>query len=693
MAQTSNQKETASVRLTVTANLLESKDAEKVPRGVAYAFSSGGRLLAQEMLNENGTATLNLPIAEKARSVRVMVGPEIESEKLRISELQRRGAVERILRVDPDNLTPSAEFAVAPNSWLCWLLGLCFVQGTVLKRVVSGGVNIDLPVCNATVNVYEVEPIEILIPRLTDEIIEKIRQVIINPPPPPPDGPFEALQSSTRLETMSASRDLTLSSQASAAQLALSSATDLQFLARSTSTSQFRQVLVNNAALIRYILCLFFPFVVTYLVATATTDECGHFETFFFHGCFNPDAPNLYFTVEQQVFPFPFPPFTLYAPIPIPCYTYWSYVCGTEVTLYTTNPFAITCPPCPPVEAPDNWVLFMAIGNHPLSRIYGTGSTLVANSTNLGLTDGGAPWGELLLPRIEFDNNLRDSLGVQYYQVSFRRGSSGSFQPLTGEVHRHYTHVVGGNLVLEVYSLGPKVVNGVPNLFEIPPALPPLGQWSFPDLREDLTSAKFPTDVLAPAANADIYQLKLDLFDVNGAPVDITSLGINYVVPTSTDLNGTIQTTDAASLGLVSGNSFIMSLHIDNNVCTGSIAIPTLNGVAADPDCGVLNYDPNMPGSVTMNYTASHPNGFATYNFTLVRGVNALTPPTVSGAPVGTGSFSTTQTVSYLLGGCPVAGFAETLYVAAMAVDGWERLSNYDAQPLPVAFVLAPTGN
>jgi hypothetical protein len=340
------------------------------------------------------------------------------------------------------------------------------------------------------------------------------------------------------------------------------------------------------------------------------------------------------------------------------------------------------------VVAASNWVLVMAVGNLPLSRIRGTSQTLQAttNATNLGLTDGGAPFGGLLRLRLEFDNSLRDSLNVRYYQVSFRRRTAGTFTPLTGEVHRHYTHVIGGNLVLEVLPLGPKVVNGVPNLFEIPPALPPLGQYSFPDLLEDLTSAKFPTDAFVPAADADQYQLKVDLFDINGAAVNIAALGIHYAVPTSTDLSGTIQTSDAGALGLVSGNSFIMTLHVDNNSCTASIAAPTLNGTPAGDDCGVLRYNPMNPGSVTMSYTATHPHGFATYNFGVVRGIHS-----VAGAsgPVGPGPSSITETVTTLLGGCDTAGFSENLYVAALATDGWGRLSGYDRSDVR-AFVLAP---
>ena len=180
----------------------------------------------------------------------------------------------------------------------------------------------------------------------------------------------------------------------------------------------------------------------------------------------------------------------------------------------------------------------------------------------------------------------------------------------------------------------------------------------------------------------------VQLFDQNGNPVNIAAKGITYRVPAVTDLSGDIDTADAASLGLVSGNSFIMTLHIDTNVCSASTDAPTLGGVAAN-DCGVLEYDSGAPGSVTMDYAASHPHGFANYRFRLFRGVTLLTPPSTGVTPVGAGSFSTTTPVSTLLGSCPVAGFSENLHVWASATNGWRRLQEYDAHAVR-AFVLAP---
>lgn len=721
MATKDEKKTPRPVRLNVTANLLETKGTAQLPKSTAYAFSAGGRLLARQALNEKGTATVSFNLAAEGSRVRVMVGPELEDKEPTIDDLLRYGAVEQTLRIDARNQAPAATFQVIPSIWRCWLLGLCFVRGTLLKRVISGGVPIDLPVCNATVEVYEVDPLPILIPKLPDHLIERLRDFILNPPLPDPPpfelpGPFPLLDGPVPIPGPDPAPDIArvrltaaepiarqTSNELRSAATALSGASDLQLQARIANTTQFRDVLINNAALVRPFLCLFHPFPVTMQrVATAVTDECGHFQTFFFRGCNNADQPDLYFKATQRIFGFF--PVTIYAPTPIACYTRWNYVCGTEVTLYTKHPLAMTCAPCPPIIAPNNWVLVMAIGNHPLSRIRGTAQALQAttNATNIGLTDGGAPFGGLLRLRIEFDNSLREDLDVKYYRVSWRKGNTGAFSPLTDECHRHYTHEIGGDLVLEVLPLGPQVVNAVPNLFEIPPALPPIGQYSFPDLREDLTNGKFPSNNFSPGINPPTvptdqsgkFQLKVDLFDSNGALVNIATKGIKYRVPTSTDLSGTINTADAAGLGLVQDDdgdglsSFIMTLHIDNNVCSANIAAPKINGTIEADDCGVMNY--NTGDSVTMTYTASHPNGFATFGVSVVRGVSPVVASASGTAGTGASSSIVESVANLLSPECAVAGFAETLNVHAMATNGWDRIGGYDAAAVR-AFVLAPT--
>ena len=114
---------TKTVRLKVAADLLEAKGAEQVPKAVAYAFTSGGKLLAHEPVDQKGHAILTFPATNTARSIRVVVGPEAQQEKIVAADLKRRGAEERFVRVDPENLAPSLQISIIPDRWRCWLLG------------------------------------------------------------------------------------------------------------------------------------------------------------------------------------------------------------------------------------------------------------------------------------------------------------------------------------------------------------------------------------------------------------------------------------------------------------------------------------------------------------------------------------------------------------------------------------------
>jgi hypothetical protein len=131
-----------------------------------------------------------------------------------------------------------------------------------------------------------------------------------------------------------------------------------------------------------------------------------------------------------------------------------------------------------------------------------------------------------------------------------------------------------------------------------------------------------------------------------------------------------------------------LTIHVDNNACAASIGQPTLGGATADTVCGLLHYTGKTPPQVVMPFTASHPTGFATFSFSLLKGVNTLTPPSTSG-PVSAVVSPIIGPLPSLLGSCTIAGFAEYVYVAATTNNGWGRQSQYDASAA-IAFVLAP---
>ena len=749
-------------RLRIEAEVLDVRKGDDVPVLVAYAFSQSGRLVGRAELKD-GKAEIPAPATREPEAIRVAVGPKIDrtDEGEILSALIRLGAPERL--VHPDHVGEVLRFPIDRGLWHCWFR-FCVARGTLLKRVTTGGLHVDLPVCGAEIEVYEVDPILVILPKIPDLVLERIRDLVRRPwpPPPPPEerfpggipfppippgpgpdpAPFLGAARSVRrasirgtapaeMET-AAFRDEILSIVAEARGLggddsrdvgeetsdrpdrlfnftsgeateiepqaalasvrALSEAPEIRSAA-SLSLSAFKTSLLARPELLRPLLCWLWPPAVNMqLVATATTDDCGHFRTVFYRGC-SSDTPDLYFKAYRR---FGFFRIAIYAPLPVACHTWWNYACGTEVHLVTTNPFALTCPPCKPVIAPLHWVLAMAVGNTSLAAVRGTSVALqpTTGSSNIGLTGGGEPFGGYIRLRFEFDNTLRTDLNVKYYRVRWRKiGSGNPLVDLTDDVWRHYAHMVGTTLMIEPYKLGPQPVGSTPNLYEIPPALPPDGQWSIPDAVVDTTSAAFPSAALAPLDGGEgDYRFELTLFDAAGAVVNANTLGINYVVPTTLDLTATIPTANASLLGLVTAaGRLVFQLHIDNNPCAAAMQPPEISGsVSADP-CGLLRYGPG--DSVTLRWTAFHPHRFATFKHGVVKGATELPAPMTSSGVVTPppGTHAETHSAAALLGSCTIAGFAETVSAWAMATDGWSRQSQYDDHAIQ-AFALAPEG-
>lgn len=748
--------------LRIEAEVLDVRKDDEVPALIAYAFSHSGRLLGRTELKE-GKAEIRIRPAKEPEAVRVIIGPRIDraEEGEVLSALIRLGAPERL--IGPKQIAELVRFPIDRGLWLCWFR-FCVVRGTLLKRVTTGGLHVDLPVCGAEIEVYEVDPALVIFPKIPDLVLERIRDLVRKPwpPPPPPEegfpggipfppvppgpgpdpAPFLGVAGPSRRASLRTAVPLSTETtflreevrsivaelgganadesralgkerseapdqlfnftsgeateiepeEAMASVRVLSEAPEIRSAA-SVSLSAFKSSLLARPELLRPIFCWLWPPAVNMqLVATATTDDCGHFRTLFYRGC-SSDTPDLYFKAYRRFGFFRIP---IYAPLPIACHTWWDYACGTEVTLITTSPFALTCPPCKPVIAPPHWVLAMAVGNTSLAAVRGTSVALQPTTgvSNIGLTGGGAPFGGYIRLRFEFDNTLRADLNVKYYRVRWRKlGSGNPYVDLTEDGWRHYAHMVGSTLMIEPYKLGPQPVGGTPNLYEIPPALPPDGQWSIPDAVVDTTSAAFTSAALAPASGGEgDYRFELTLFDAAGAAVNATTLGINYVVPTTLDLTATITTANASSLGLVTASGrLVYQLHVDNNPCAGALQPPEISGaVSADP-CGLLRYGPG--DSVTLRWTALHPRQFATFKHAVVKGATELPAPiTTSGLVTpAPGTHAETHTVAALLGGCTIAGFAETVSVWAMATDGWSRQSQYDDHVIQ-AFALAPKG-
>jgi hypothetical protein len=286
--------------------------------------------------------------------------------------------------------------------------------------------------------------------------------------------------------------------------------------------------------------------------------------------------------------------------------------------------------------------LLMGIGFIPFDKVTAAGLADTTVDPTYFYQVQNTPFGGSLPIMLNYMQALND--GAAYYRVFIQNTASGFVVQDVTWTDEHWN---GFEYV--AVTTGPQNVAGQPGFFPTR-ALADLFQWMNPSLAGFITSTALP----------------------NG----LNTIWIEFVDGAGNFLEW----------------STPLTILVDNDACTATLSPPILHGVGATPDCGLLHYGVKDNSPVTMAFTASHPNNFASFSFNVVKGVNAVTlPPLPVSGPVSAapGLSPVAEAVSDLLGTCTIAGFAEQVYVAATANNGWGRQSQYDAQAL-IAFVLAP---
>jgi len=151
--------------LRIEAETLDLRRGEDVPALTAYAFGQGGRLLGRAELKE-GKGELHIAPTKEPEALRVVIGPPIDSEDEQevLAALSRLDTPEVHVRGD-QQLSEALRIPIDRAVWGCWFR-FCTVRGTLLKRTTTGGINVDLPVCGAEVEIYEVDPVSVILPKI-----------------------------------------------------------------------------------------------------------------------------------------------------------------------------------------------------------------------------------------------------------------------------------------------------------------------------------------------------------------------------------------------------------------------------------------------------------------------------------------------------------------------------------------------
>lgn len=451
----------------------------------AYLFSPDGNLITAAPMKD-GEARFTLE-ESTIRRAQLAIGPAIPKERSveepKLDTLRHFQAHEPGWRFERDKRIYDLG-RIPEVYWKWWLWCRCPVRGQVVKPVWTGGVYMQLPVCNARVHICEVDKFPWIIAklpdrdiwRLRDELLEKIRWPLPIPTPDPEPGPWpidpgfidpllldvlvreRTARVLGRLDVVALNpqplppkrshilnrRDVDgLNSQSEpplsikelasrSVQKQLPAVIDrldpktMTALA-SNSAAAVRQALIENVELLVPWLChwswLWPYFYFCDEVAVVTTDAHGRFSADVWYLCAG-DHPDLYFWVEASIGG---SWETVYQPR-VACHTYWNYACNTDITIRVTDPRVTGCGDTPEVFGKK--IVVKTIGRSvSMGEIVrrGSGSApdpdeglFVRDPSDWLLGSKRSPFGATLEPRVDFGNGITPAIAT-HYRWSYRK--------------------------------------------------------------------------------------------------------------------------------------------------------------------------------------------------------------------------------------------------------------------------------
>jgi hypothetical protein len=711
----------------------------------AYLFNREGKLLETADVKDD-----EVKFSESfnsIRDVRVLVAPaDKANEKIEsAADLARYKPYEPVFTIGDKGILHT--LPIPRIYWCWWVRKHCRVSGTVKKWFDINGFNEAKAICDVRVHICEVDRIRWIIWRIPDYIIDKVRfQLIDTPVFPHPIGPDPGPEQ-TRVASQISTKEIPAAhgfTSAKSVQTAVPQVpSHLRTQLANASINEVRNILVSNFQVLNPIFCIWrwwWPWFYTCTeLAVVTTDANGRFDVnLTFWDCAS-DSIDLYFWVEYNINGVWT---TVYAPS-IPCHTYWNFVCGSDVTIWLTDPRVLWgCQNV--IEGEVLWVKTVGsstsvtrikqVDEFTLAPAYGTNAFVgVPNFDKIGLTDGSyvdspntygdyrRPFGGTLNFVVQFGDGFPNN-GAMFYRWSYRKLRDAllnpqvtGFLPLTNGIAKGYSYISGFHFNFGSVTLGPVTMNGVENLFYIPPVEPHGGNPPFnvPEATshwdQNTVTASFDSNTLS--GGDGLYEFRLEIFDQNGNQVSLPRN--TYQVP---DPNTFVPSIDAPNdylnLSGANANSYKMVLRIDNNPVQAEVyKVQILQGGvyvdAASDCCGFVKYDPaqiNNPNLIKITFKAYHPFNFADFSFGVQKGT--CSDPVQRGATdaasmvIGNTNgytrdgfwlYSKTFSPATLLGICIAeqkAAFAEMLTVQALSTNGsFQAVGNAG---MTVAFAIEP---
>ncbi len=706
--------------LRVQLRFPDSAEGEKIPPIRVYLFDRQGNLIDSQPYTKE---TFNLRIPSD-QNYRLYVGPDLlGEEKISPKELlQQLGRAKAVLQDILAPLRPSLlEIAISRAIHLCWWRYCVIVRGNVRKQFAPGTY---ATICQGTVKIYEVDFLCYLqrlplpeLERLRDDLLDLLRRPPFpplpqpipfpfpepNPPfPPIPPGPgpdpapFRQLMFQPASEASSSPAFTSASLSDVAVRLAVLKGEPLQ------------RYLVQNKVILAPYLCLILPdyFYCLRLLAEVPIQSDGSFYKELCFWCPS-DIPDLYFRVTQNLGG---TERLVYSP-PIACNTYWDYNGTPPIQITVTDPQAVACleDPDRPIPGDELYVWPTAIGNIDLRNITDLESNPLVSTAATGLVNGATPWGGTLALQMNFDPRLKTLSNVRYYRWSYKFEGDSDFTQINATVTHRYMTITYSPLTIHLHPvvLGPKTVNGVTNLYDVPDPSPGDGWVNINDPYDrpfayfDSTGNNLPpftyNDVLP--RRSGLVTLLLEMFDASGNLVPCSNLGgsgpFKFVLP---DLGSPNAYTSVLTPNNITPQGQLMfRVRVDNADTVSQLQnVRTPLGTA--DSCGFLRFN-SLSDLVSVEYVARHPNNFLTWGLGISRGLcggvastsGSTSSPALPPPPPATFANTASHLLRNLGGSCTAcndgAAFAVNLSTYATATDGYGRQSQYDRHAT-IAFAL-----
>jgi hypothetical protein len=709
---------------------------------LAFMFDGKGNLL-QQVPVKNGNA--EFAFDGFAQDKQIFFAPAADQRIASVktaSDLMRYKPYQLVLNFDQGGNVIARPIPNSIIGW--WWFKHCRVRGQVSKDFSIDGRVINKPLCKARVHVCEIDKVWWWIPRIPDNVITRIPELILKPKIPPivfrpwppidPVGPI--IRNPFTLNNFSVSADLMNSVGNAAAgirPLPINLKETLPILKpeivqvlKSNNASLIRNVINNNRALFHPFFCLY-PWIWPYLYRCSEhvvtyTDSQGRFDVDLRY--WGEAKPDVYIWVEYLIDGVWT---TVYKPN-IPCNTRWDYTCGEDIFVKVRDErVRPVCDSTLPGEAV--WV--RRVGGSSIRRIQQ--EDLSINITNgvmgqnipfrtRGLMSGilgsqhRSPFGTSLALYVKFSMLLPNDT-LKYYRWSYQKIAHADMNPTVGaatqlnnEVSKpyyiEYTDATGTHFTTRQHRLGPELaaIGGQTNLYKIPGVSPAaLGETDPTAVYTEADTATIYFDTKSLPGDG-LYMLKLELFDKNG--VEHSKPASIFQVPTVAD-SGSSENAPPIHISSHGGKfDFQLCIRVDNNKCQAEIPPVKVNNggvlTSANP-CGFLNYGNAALRNLVVGFKAYQENNFADFSFSVVRGNPSInTPASANGMVIGNtaryvrdgaGNYAPPVggefTPAELLGTCTKASFAESLSVFSLATDGWRRLDEYDDYRI-TSFALEP---